>query len=286
MLVSEPLRIAMASSDNSSTKSSNILQGTRAYLSGPMGFVTSREEEKTSGWRSRLTEVLEAKGVIVFDPYNKPGVRGHEGYGREDETIKMIREKWSFAQGQDAIDARAECAELFSPTMRIDLRMVDTSDFLIAYCPTNIYSVGTVHEIIRAREQSKPVLLVSPRMEYSKLKSLEIHLKNDEIGSQLLKELVDQVSIKPNPTAFPSCWYMTLVDTNTFFDGFGFGPYLEKFQWKENSMDEQEKKTRPLNLLLPYLEKIATEIPKKYDKKLQRDVPHDDWLLWENEREN
>ena len=281
MPVSEPLRITMAVNDDSSTKISNILKGTRVYLSGPMSFVTSREEEWANGWRSRLTEMLEAKGVIVFDPYNKPGVRGHEGYGREDETIKMIRDNWSFAQSQDAIDARAECAELFSPTMRIDLRMVDTSDFLIAYCPTNIYSVGTVHEIVRAREQSKPVLLVSPHIEHSKLEPLRTHLENDETGSQLLRELEEQVSLRPNPTAFPSCWYMTLVDTNTFFDGFGFGPYLGEFGWKENSIDEQEKKTPPLNPLLPYLEKVAIEIPKKHDKKLQRHVPHDDWLLWE-----
>lgn len=41
--------------------------------------------------------------------------------------------------------------------MHIDLRMVDMSDFVIAYCPTNIYSVGTVHEIVVTREQHKPV---------------------------------------------------------------------------------------------------------------------------------
>ena len=54
------------------------------------------------------------------------------------------------------------CAEAFWPALHIDLRMVDTSDFVIAYCPTNVYSVGTPHEIILARQQRKPVLFVSP----------------------------------------------------------------------------------------------------------------------------
>jgi hypothetical protein len=35
-----------------------LLSGARVYLSGPMDFVASREEEKKFGWRARIGEFL------------------------------------------------------------------------------------------------------------------------------------------------------------------------------------------------------------------------------------
>jgi len=55
--------------------------------------------------------------------------------------------------------------------------MMDTSDFVICYCPTNIYSVGTPHEIILARQQRKPVLFVSPYVDFPTLGLLRKHLE-------------------------------------------------------------------------------------------------------------
>ena len=63
----------------------------------------------------------------------------------------------------------------------MDLRMVDTSDFMIAYCPTNIYSVGTPHEIIMATLQHKPVLFVSPPIVFPALHELRAHLADDPL---------------------------------------------------------------------------------------------------------
>ncbi len=76
--------------------------------------------------------------------------------------------------------------------------MVDICDFIIAYCPTNIYSVGTVNEIIRARSQNKPVLLVSPSIEYPSLDKLTEHLKhsNDKEGLALLGQLKEEAFLK------------------------------------------------------------------------------------------
>ena len=61
----------------------NLLAGARVYLSGPMDFVASREEEMKFGWRTRVGAFLQARGCIVFDPWQKPGVRGYADYGRE-----------------------------------------------------------------------------------------------------------------------------------------------------------------------------------------------------------
>lgn len=60
------------------------LNGTRVYLSGPMDFVASRAEEKKNGWRIRVRQFLQSYGATVFDPWEKPAVRGLHEYGKED----------------------------------------------------------------------------------------------------------------------------------------------------------------------------------------------------------
>lgn len=259
----------------------NFLRGARVYLSGPMDFVASRADEKKLGWRNRVGDFLRHLDAIVFDPWFKPAVRGLEEYGLEDVNTIDTRENWTFEPGQAGDEARAQCAERFWETLHIDLRMVDTSDFTIAYCPTNIYSVGTAHEIILSRQQWKPVLFVSPAVTFPTLDRLREHLKDDAEGLQLLAKLETEVPIKPNPRAIPSLWYMPLVGGGNFFDGFGFAQYAERFGWPRIPMDEHEERHPPKNPLLPSLEKLAREIPRRWDDKLKQYVRNDDWLLWE-----
>src|SRR5688572_23560233 len=153
-------------------KSTSLLRGSRVYLSGPMDFVASREQERERGWRSQLRGFLADLGCTVFDPWNKPKVRGLHGYGVEDDTSIRARDSWTFQFDEDGDRARAKCAEGFWETVHIDLRMVDVSDFVIAYVPTNVYSVGTPHEIILARQQRKPVLFVSPCVNFPAFEEL------------------------------------------------------------------------------------------------------------------
>ncbi|MGB8135775.1 MAG: hypothetical protein WCF15_03210, partial [Pseudolabrys sp.] len=127
-----------------------------------MDFVASREVEKKFGWRNRVSEFLQELGVTVFDPWFKPEIQGVKEYGREDETTAKVRAQWSFDPSEKGASARASCADHFWPALHMDLRMVDTSDFIVAYVPTNVYSVGTPHEIILCRSERKPVLFVSP----------------------------------------------------------------------------------------------------------------------------
>ena len=124
----------------------NHLRGARVYLSGPMDFVASRADEKASGWRNRVGDVLRSLGAVVFDPWFKPSVRGLHQYGLEDVNTIDVREHWTFESSEKGDETRSGCADKFWETLHIDLRMVDTSDFTIAYVPTNIYSVGTAHE--------------------------------------------------------------------------------------------------------------------------------------------
>ena len=210
-----------------------LLRDARVYLSGPMDFVASRESEKKFGWRNRVSEFLREFGVTVFDPWFKPEMYGIKEYGREDETTAKVREQWSFEPSEKGAEARASCADSFWPALHMDLRMVDTSDFLVAYVPTNVYSVGTPHEIILCRQQRRPVLFVSPPVQFPALAQLRDHLANraDKDGSALLKQLENQVPVKENPTGSPSLWYMPLIGGEHFFDGFGFAEYQDRFKW-------------------------------------------------------
>jgi hypothetical protein len=268
----------MARSDNP-----QLLRDTRVYLSGPMDFVASRANEKQHGWRHRLSDFLRQMGVIVFDPWFKPEVRGLHEYGREGDTTDQDRDRWSFEPAEAGERARAWCVEKYWQTMHIDLRMVDTSDFVISYCPTNIYSVGTPHEIILCRQEHKPVLFVSPPVDFPALDQLKAHLASsgDETGSGLLEQVVAEAPIKPNPRGIPSLWYMPLVGADNFFDGFGFAAYNERFNWPEIALDAHEARFEIKRPLLPYLERLNRQLPQRWDNERERHVPDDDWILWD-----
>jgi hypothetical protein len=247
-----------------------------------MDFVASRAEEKKFGWRNRVSEFLRELGVTVFDPWFKPEIYGLKEYGREDETTAQVRTQWSFDHSEKGAKARASCAEHFWPALHMDLRMVDTSDFVVAYVPTNVYSVGTPHEIILCRQQHKPVLFISPPIAFPALARLQDHLakKGDNEGSKLLKDLEREVPIKENPTGSPSLWYMPLIGGEHFFDGFGFAQYQDRFRWQRVDMDDREEASPPQKPLLPFLESLNQKLPRKWDRHLQKFGPNDDWLLW------
>ena len=271
------------SKQKKSGRGGGLLRGARVYLSGPMDFVASREDEKTNGWRARIGDVLHDLGAIVFDPWNKPEARGLHGYGQESVDTDKDREKWTFEDSIDGAKTRAKLTGHYYKTLHIDLRMVDTADFLVAHCPTNVYSVGTVHEIALARQQRKPVLFVSPPIEFPTYDKLAKHLADDAVGKKLLKQLENELPIKPNPKGIPSLWYMPLVGGESFFDGFGFNEskYRKKLGWKTTPLDELEQRRPPKRPLLPALEKLNQRLPQKWDNRLKKYVRNDDWLLWD-----
>jgi len=267
----------------SSKRKTGLLQGARVYLSGPMDFVASRAAEKQFGWRNRVSQFLQEMGTTVFDPLFKPDVRGLHEYGREDvKSGERIRARWTYEGGRKGAEARAWCARQFWETLHIDLRMVDTSDFTISYCPTNIYSVGTPHEIITATIQHKPVLFVSPPIVFPTLRKLRDHLRDDARGSELLERLEREIPIKENAPGIPSLWYIPIVGGENFFDGFGFARYRKWFGWREEiAIDAHERRFPPKRPVLPFVEKLNHQLPKKWDGKLKKFVPDDDWLLWD-----
>jgi hypothetical protein len=268
-----------------------LLEGSTVYLSGPMDFVRDRSDEAKNGWRARIHRVLEeALRVRVFDPWFKPMVRGHDRYGIEDPNSTGGRRDWVFDDNPESARIRSRLSGRFWEIMHIDLRMVDLSDFVIAYCPTNLYSVGTPHEIVLARQQRKPVLLVSPPLPFRAWPVLKERLSRDPKLKALLEEAELEVIANENANGAPSQWYMTLVGSEAFFDGFGWDLYREKFKWPRNHLDQREEGDRkPKRPLLPFLESLRVgNVPRRWDGRLGKAggyLPNDDWLILEKQAE-
>jgi hypothetical protein len=163
--------------------------------------------------------------------------------------------------------------------------MTDLADFVIAYCPTNIYSVGTAHEIAMARQQNKPVLLVTPRLAGSStIQALRSRLANDKTGQQLLDTLEAESNLV-NLHGVPSLWYMAMLQSEDyFFDGFGFEQYRKEMGWTEQNdlLDPRETaaETRPHRPLLPYLDALNNVIPTSYSTARGADHENADWLIF------
>jgi len=262
-----------------------ILDRARVYLSGPMDFVASREDEKKYGWRTRVCEFLLKRGTTVFDPWNKPEVSGMKHYGKEDEFTTSRRQAWTYDTSIEGRRTRDSLCDEFWPTLHIDLRMTDLADFLIAYCPTNIYSVGTVHEIATARQQHKPVLLVTPRIEIeSSANALKAHLEGlgDSQALELLARMNAELPRKSNLDAAPSLWYMAMLEhEDYFFDGFGFDQFRDEMGWhQETDLDHRERTHPPMRPLLPYLDKLDREIPKIFSAPMNAEIENPEWLIF------
>lgn len=259
----------------------NLLEGARVYLSGPMDFVESREVERRSGWRNRVAQFLEGLGAHVFDPWYKPLVKGLGVVGEEDEKSTQVRNEWTFEPGEEGARARSACAKAFWPTLHIDLRMVDLSDFVIAYCPTNTYSVGTPHEIVVARQQRKPVLFVSPPIDHTMWGDLVEAVKGNGELESLCEEVRRELPVVRNLAGIPSLWYMPLVGSENFYDGFGFAEFAQEHDWPdETTIDARERRHPPRRPLLRHLLEISRgNYPQRWDRSAEQFVPNDDWMI-------
>jgi hypothetical protein len=141
-----------------------------------------------------------------------------------------------------------------------------------------------------ARSQHKPVLIVSPPIQFPALKNLRNKVSGNAELEAALHELVNQVPIKENPTGIPNLWYLPLVHSEYFFDGFGFNnsQLCRRFpNWrKESDLNRREAEVEVQRPLVPYLEKLARreKVPRRWDHLGQKFVPDDDWLIMEDTR--
>ena len=122
------------------------LFGTRTYLVGAMDRVADGGVE----WREKITPRLHELGVMVYNPCNKPidSPKVVENFDTR-ESIRILKEAGMFKR----------IREEYGSIRTVDLRMVDTSDFIIANIDVLVHACGTYEEITLANRQKKPVLV-------------------------------------------------------------------------------------------------------------------------------
>jgi len=122
----------------------NRLNGMRAYLAGAM----DRVPDGGSGWRNKMTPMLQRLGVTVLDPCDKP-----IEIGIEDEESRVLIDHYKETGQFDRI--RKE----YGVIRTLDLRCIDISDFIVASIDIDVHACGTYEEISIANSQKKPVLI-------------------------------------------------------------------------------------------------------------------------------
>jgi len=122
----------------------SYLKGKTVYLAGPIHAVA----DDGIGWRDSITPQLQTFGLNVDDPCKKTV----NGVGEVKDDKKFIIELIKSGNFSEA-------KKLFYPIVRKDLRSVDKADFLIVVYDPTIHLFGTLHEMVIAHTQRKPILL-------------------------------------------------------------------------------------------------------------------------------
>lgn len=123
------------------------LKSLRCYLAGPI----DNAPDDGVGWRLALYPLLQELGCTILDPCDKP-IKEAKYREIDDEKRAMMALK---SNGR-----YLELAQRMKPIVHYDLRMVDISDFVVAYLHPKVPVFGTVHEIVNSLNQRKPTLVV------------------------------------------------------------------------------------------------------------------------------
>jgi hypothetical protein len=140
----DAMRAKLHSEKNCGVCSMTKLKGLRAYLCGPIDDCPNGGRT----WRMDMSTFLTSLDVTVLDPTNKPIDEFNEG-----EEFVEYRSKLKEEKNYD------ELSRLMRSISNVDLRMVDLSDFLIVNLDRNLYPAGTIHEMVLANSQKKPILI-------------------------------------------------------------------------------------------------------------------------------
>lgn len=122
----------------------NYLEGKTVYLCGNL----YADLDNAIDWRTSIYESLSRFKINILDPCKKTSQNVSEiGEDREKWKDIIKNERWG------------ELKKEFWPIVRYDLRAVDKCDFVIfAYNP-EIPTIGSVHELVVANFEKKPILL-------------------------------------------------------------------------------------------------------------------------------
>lgn len=119
------------------------LDGKSVYLCGPIHTVS----DDGIGWRDMMTEQLKVFNLKIIDPCKKDNGVSETAEDKKGFSEMILNEDWFNLE------------ETFRPIVRWDLKAVNRSDFLIVNYDALHPLIGTIHEMVVAKYESKPILL-------------------------------------------------------------------------------------------------------------------------------
>jgi|2_EtaG_2_1085320.scaffolds.fasta_scaffold00338_2 hypothetical protein len=130
-----------------SDDSKRVLDKSLAYLIGPI----DEAKDQGIGWRRELIRLSEEYKLKIkfLDPTNK--LKGlQQEVGTEQDRIARYRTRGRWK----------DLSDFMKVIVRVDLRQVDFSDFVIAKVDKSIHMCGSYHEIFVADIEKKPILAI------------------------------------------------------------------------------------------------------------------------------
>lgn len=125
----------------------NVLYRTKTYTVGAMEYADG------SNWRKTVEDVLNPRGIIVFNPYKNP----FDSKPDETPDIRKVMRGKMLEKGYENYE---EVTKWAKGVRRYDLNLVDRSDFIIAYIIPDIASWGTAEELSAMVHGRKPMFIV------------------------------------------------------------------------------------------------------------------------------
>lgn len=122
----------------------NRLAKQRVYLAGAM----DRVKDRGTTWRENITPFLETMDIVVFNPLSKPST-----IGAEDNNTHMLKKNLKAKEDYNGL------SDIMKTIRRVDLRLVDISDFLLVNLDLDTHPCGTYEEIFLANRQKKPIII-------------------------------------------------------------------------------------------------------------------------------
>jgi hypothetical protein len=127
----------------------NRLTGHTAYLAGPI----DKSEDFGRGWRESISKFLWGLGVGVFNPCDKP------------IDNQYIDEDDGFVGGMNRLKTDGHFDKLskgMQEVVRLDLKMVDLSNFIILHVDPSVHMCGSYTEMTYGCLQRKPIIVHCP----------------------------------------------------------------------------------------------------------------------------
>lgn len=123
----------------------NLLHSHYYYLSGPIDYA-----KDPFSWRELVRGELSKIGCRSLNPLDKP----ISNVDLEEQENVGARHAWKAEGNFHKLKA------LMEPIRAADLRLVDKSDFIVAYLDNTIQTCGTWEEIFVGNRLKRPVLIV------------------------------------------------------------------------------------------------------------------------------